>query len=78
MFEPETVQLGSAGTSVLLLQEILVARGFKGRNSKVLDLDREAGDNTIYALKAYQKSRNGALEVDGVCGPATWKDLIDI
>ena len=78
MFEPETVQLGSAGTSVLLLQEILVARGFKGRNSKVLDLDREAGDNTIYALKAYQKSRNGALEVDGVCGPATWKDLIAI
>lgn len=78
MFEPETVQLGSTGTSVLLLQEILVARGFKGRNSKVLDLDREAGDNTIYALKAYQKSRNGALEVDGVCGPATWKDLIAI
>ena len=78
MFEPETVQLGSVGTSVLLLQEILVARGFKGRNSKVLDLDREAGDNTIYALKAYQKSRNGALEVDGVCGPATWKDLIAI
>ena len=78
MFEPETVQLGSTGTSVLLLQEILVARGFKGRNSKALDLDREAGDNTIYALKAYQKSRNGALEVDGVCGPATWKDLIAI
>ena len=78
MFEPETVQLGSTGTSVLLLQEILVARGFKGRNSKVLDLDREAGDNTIYALKAYQKSRNGALEVDGVCGPATWKDLVAI
>lgn len=78
MFEPETVQLGSVGTSVLLLQEILVARGFKGRNSKVLDLDREAGDNTIYALKAYQKSRNGALEVDGVCGSETWKDLIAI
>ncbi len=76
MFEPETVQLGSTGTSVLLLQEILVARGFKGRNSKVLDLDREAGDNTIYALKQYQKSRG--LDVDGVCGSATWKDLIAI
>ena len=78
VFEPETVQLGSVGTSVLLLQEILVARGFKGRNSKVLDLDREAGDNTVYALKTYQKSRNGTLKVDGVCGPATWKDLIAI
>lgn len=78
MFEPETVQLGSTGTSVLLLQEILFARGFKGRNSKVLDLDREAGDNTIYALKQYQKSRSGVLKVDGVCGSATWKDLIAI
>lgn len=76
MFEPKTVQLGSTGTSVLLLQEILVARGFKGKNRKVLDLDREAGDNTIYALKQYQKSRG--LEVDGVCGSATWKDLIAI
>ncbi len=76
MFEPETVQLGSVGTSVLLLQEILVARGFKGRNSKILDLDREAGDNTIYALKTYQKSRG--LEADGICGTATWKDLIAI
>lgn len=76
MFTPETVQLGSTGTSVLLLQEILKARGFKGKNKKELDLDREAGDNTIYALKAYQKSRN--LTVDGVCGTATWTDLIAI
>lgn len=76
MFEPETVQLGSTGTSVLLLQEILKSRGFKGKNKKDLDLDREAGDNTIYALKQYQKSRG--LDVDGVCGSATWKDLIAI
>lgn len=74
MFEPKTVQLGSTGTSVLLLQEILVARGFRGKNNKTLDLDREAGENTIYALKAYQKSRN--LTADGVCGTDTWKDLI--
>ena len=78
MFNPELVKLGSTGTSVLLLQEILIARGFKGKNGKALTLDRSAGDNTIYALKAYQKDRNGVLEVDGVCGPATWKDLIAI
>ena len=76
MFNPELVKLGSAGTSVLLLQEILIARGFKGKNGKALTLDREAGDNTIYALKAYQESRKEVLEVDGICGPATWKDLI--
>lgn len=76
MFETQTVQTGSTGLSVLLLQEILKARGFKGKDGKELELDRSAGTNTIYALKAYQKSRNGYLEVDGVCGPATWKDLI--
>ena len=76
MFEPKTVKAGDNNTSVLLLQEILRARGFKGKNKKDLDLDWEAGDNTIYALKQYQKSRG--LDVDGVCGSATWKDLIAI
>lgn len=78
MFNPEIVQKGSTGTSVLLLQEILRARGFKGKDGKELGLDRSAGENTIYALKAYQQSRNGALEVDGIAGTDTWKDLIAI
>ena len=75
---PDIVQLGSTGLSVLLLQEILIARGFKGKDGKALSLDRSAGENTIYALKQYQKSRKGVLEVDGICGTATWKDLIAI
>ncbi len=78
MFEPKLVKLGSEGTSVLLLQEILIARGFKGKNGKALTLSRKADENTIYALKTYQKSRNGVLKVDGECGKNTWKDLIAI
>lgn len=78
MFEPKLVKLGSEGTSVLLLQEILIARGFKGKNGKVLSLSRKADENTIYALRQYQKSRNGVLSVDGECGKNTWKDLIAI
>lgn len=78
MFEPKLVKLGSTGTSVLLLQEILIARGFKGKNGKALALSRKADENTIYALKAYQKSRNEVLTVDGECGEKTWKDLIAI
>lgn len=78
MFNPEIVQKGSTGTSVLLLQEILRARGFKGKDGKELELDRSFGDNVQYALKAYQKSRKGVLEVDGICGNNTWKDLIAI
>lgn len=76
MFEPKTVKSGSIGTSVLLLQEILIARGFKGKDGKVLNLDRTAGTNTIYALNAYKKSRK--MKQDGVCDAATWKDLIAI
>lgn len=76
MFNPETVKAGDKNTSVLLLQEILRARGFKGKNGKTLKLTWTADANTIYALKAYQKSRKEVLEVDGICGPATWKDLI--
>ena len=78
MFEPKTVKSGSTGTSVLLLQEILIARGFEGKDGKVLELDRKADENTIYALTQYQKSRNEVLVVDGACGENTWKDLIAI
>ena len=78
MFTPETVKSGDKNTSVLLLQEILRARGFKGKTGKALKLTWKADANTIYALKAYQESRKEVLAVDGVCGPATWKDLIAI
>lgn len=78
VFKPATVKKGDKNTSVLLLQEILRARGFKGKDKKELKLDWEAGENTIYALKKYQKSRKGVLEVDGICGTNTWKDLIAI
>ena len=74
MFTTETVVAGSTGLSVLLLQEILVARKFKGKDGKELKLDRSAGTNTIYALNAYKKSRN--MKQDGICDAAVWKDLI--
>lgn len=78
MFEPKTVKKGDSGLSVLLLQEILRARGFKGKDGKDLKLDRDAGTNTIHALTKYQESRKGVLEVDGICGEKTWRDLIAI
>lgn len=74
MFEPKTVKLGSKGTSVLLLQEILVARDFRGADNQILSLDRMAGENTIRALNSYKKSRN--MKQDGICDAAVWKDLI--
>ena len=78
MFEPKMVSKGDTGLSVLLLQEILRARGFKGKDGKELKLDRDAGTNTIHALTKYQESRKGVLAADGICGDKTWKDLIAI
>lgn len=82
-FSPKDVSKGSTGTSVLLLQEILKARGYKGSNGAELDLDRNAGTNTIYAINSYQSDRRKqGVELgtngknDGTCGQKMWKDLI--
>lgn len=80
MFKPENVKMGSQGTSVLLLQEILKARDiYKG------ELDRSSGSQTVAAINAYQSLRRSqGVEVgtngtnDGCCGPTMWRDLIAI
>ena len=85
MFNPLVVQNGSKGTSVLLLQEILRARGIKGADGKDLALDRIAGNNTIHAINTYQGlRRKQGVELgtngknDGICGKKMWNDLIAI
>lgn len=85
MFEPLTVKEGSRGTSVLLLQEILKARDFKGHDGKDLALDGICGVNTVYAINAYQSARrSGGKEIgtngqnDSICGKKMWADLIAI
>lgn len=74
MFEVGTVQNGSKGNDVKLLQRLLKSNGIKGQDKKALSIDGDAGTNTVYAIKKYQK-KNG-LTVDGVAGPATWKSIL--
>lgn len=81
MFECKTVQSGETGTHVLLVQEILKARGYKGKDGKDLTLDRECGTNTVYAIKNYQRDREKVDPgicggVDGIAGEKTLKDMI--
>lgn len=85
MFNPNVVRKGSKGTSVLLLQEILRARGFKGADGKDLALDKSAGNNVVYAINSYQSARRKqGVELgtngknDSSCGPKMWADLIAI
>ena len=68
-FSPAQVRAGDTGISVLLLQEILTARGYNTGG-----LDWSFGGLTDTAVRAYQKSQN--LSVDGVCGPSTWNSLL--
>jgi hypothetical protein len=61
--------IGMTGTDVLLLEEILKARGFYTGN-----LDRSFGPQLRAAVIKYQQSRG--LDPDGQAGPKTLADLI--
>lgn len=81
MFSVNEIRSGSKGTHVLLAQEILRARGYKGADGKELALDREYGPNLKHAILQYQKDREKVNPgicggADGVIGTKTWKDML--
>lgn len=79
IYRLDVIKKGSKGTSVLLLQEILKARGYYSGK-----LDRDFGDLTDAAFRAYQADRiaSGAKiggadgKPDGVVGSGSWNDLL--
>lgn len=68
-----TVELGSKGEDVKLLQNKLRKLGFKDASGKDLICDGIFGKNTEYALKNFQKKMS--LVTDGIAGPKTWSKL---
>ena len=70
----QTVKQGVSGASALLLQTILRILGYKGKDGNDLSLDGDAGTNTIFALKNFQKAAN--LTASGICTKATWSRLL--
>lgn len=81
MFEMKPVKKGEKGNHVLLVQEILLARGINGKDGKPLKLDKHCDVNTVFAIKQYQKAREKVDPgicggVDGVAGPKTLQDMI--
>lgn len=75
-FTPSTVSNGSSGKSAMLLQTLLRGLGYLGNDGRQLDLDGQAGPNTIGALKRYQGDHG--LDQDGVAGPITWKSIVGL
>ena len=76
MFEVDTVKKGTEGADTLLCQKLLSIDGYKGADGKKLELDSSCGDNTVYAIKSFQK-KNG-LDQDGSCGQKTWAKLLGV
>ncbi|MBO4349921.1 MAG: D-alanyl-D-alanine carboxypeptidase family protein, partial [Proteobacteria bacterium] len=74
-----TLKKGSKGEGVVVLQKYL--NKYLGHYSHLtpLDTDGSFGSQTFIRLSYYQYSRNiqgsGGIDVDGVCGPASWKTL---
>ena len=79
MFEPKTCKAGDSNTSVLLLEEILKARGYYDGK-----LDRKFGKKLMIAVNKYQIERMkqgkklGNGKGDGICGQDMWHDVIAI
>lgn len=69
-FSLSQIDVGATGVQVLLLEEILTARGYDTGG-----LDCKYGSKVESSVRSYQKSR-GCLAVDGSCGLATWSDLL--
>ena len=60
--------------SVLSLQAILRAKGFRGKDGKELSLDGEWGENTAYALKTAQRAAGCKEDIE--CGGLSWAAII--
>lgn len=67
-----TLKVGNKNAQVVILQKNLTALGYKGADGKKLVNDGKFGNNTLIALKAFQKAHKDAkgnkLTVDGVYG----------
>lgn len=67
------VEMGSTGEPVRTLQRLLISNGF---SVGLAGCDSICGEATRAAIMAYQKSVG--LEMDGICGPATWKAILGV
>lgn len=61
------VRKGTKGVSVYVLQAFLRSAMYTGKDGKALEVDGEAGENTVYAINTFKKL-NRVYGVDG----STW------
>ena len=62
------VRKGTKGIDVFVLQSFLRSAMYTGKDGQPLEVDGEAGENTIYAINTFKKL-NRVYNVDG----STWE-----
>lgn len=68
---------GCIDPEIKTIQRLLKAKGYKGKDKKVLDIDGELGENTAYAITQLQK-KAGMKDINfGTVSSKTWMLLID-
>lgn len=65
---------GDSCSEVSLVQTLLNALGYKGANGKSLTTDGQFGNNTLTAVKNFQKAHG--FTCDGIVGALTWGALL--
>lgn len=65
---------GDICAEVSVVQTLLNALGYKGANGKSLSTDGNFGNNTVFAVKSFQKAHG--FPVDGIVGQMTWTALL--
>lgn len=78
----DVVKKGSTGTDVWIMQSFLHVLQYTGKNGKPLVIDGSCGDDSVYAINAFQETQrkfgyecgsNG--KNDGTWGKACWERI---
>lgn len=84
-YTPTTVRLGDSGLSVFILQSLLRGLQYTGTDGKPIEIDGNAGTNTVNAINQFQKAQiaygfdcgtNG--KPDGIFGKKCWNRILGV
>lgn len=73
----KTFGLGASDAQIKNVQMLLNAKGYKGKNGKPLTIDGTLGENTAYAVAAFQRVKKLPVSTSGTIGAKTWTALLN-
>ena len=68
---------GASDPQVKTIQRLLNALGYKGKDGKKLAVDGDLGENTSFAIAAFQKAVGMKPEAPGTVSTKTWEKLLN-